>query len=95
MARRIDWTGVFVPAVNAGFRPPILDVTRGDFAPLIRRYENWDDDHRDRFATVGDVLVWRLPTFMVADGRLPLLGVEVVGGDDVDHVHVGAPQHLL
>jgi len=41
-----------------------------DIWDLIRRGENWDYQHRDAFATVDSILVWRLPTFAVDEDRI-------------------------
>jgi carboxyl-terminal processing protease len=51
-------------------RPRVLDVSSGDWGPLIRRWENEEIGQRDAYATVGDVLVWRLGTFLADDDRI-------------------------
>ncbi len=51
-------------------RPRVLDVSGGDWGPLIRRWENSERERRDAYATVGDVLIWRLGSFVADDGRI-------------------------
>lgn len=51
---------------------PLVNLTGSDGGidiwDLIRRSEDWWEEHRDEFATVGEsTLVWRLPTFAVDD----------------------------
>jgi C-terminal processing protease CtpA/Prc len=42
-----------------------------DIWDLIRQAGDWEEEHRDEFATVGDTtLVWRLPTFAADDDRI-------------------------
>lgn len=56
-------------------RRAVVDLTGSDGGldiwDLIRQSENWDREHRDEFASVGDsTLVWRLPTFVADDERI-------------------------
>lgn len=53
-------------------RPRIMDLTGagGDIYALIREAQNDEAELRPRMAEVGDVLVWKLPTFDVAESAL-------------------------
>lgn len=55
-------------------RRRVMDLTGRDGGmdlwELIRRSENRDDEYRDELVTVGNVLVWRLPTFSIDDERI-------------------------
>ncbi len=53
------------PLVNLTWADGGLDIWS-----LIRESENWDRRHRDAFASVDSILVWRMPTFMEDENRI-------------------------
>jgi carboxyl-terminal processing protease len=53
------------PLVNLTWTDGGLDIW-----DLVREEENWDRRHRDEFVTVDSILIWRLPTFVVARDRI-------------------------
>ncbi|HEU4883176.1 MAG TPA: S41 family peptidase [Longimicrobium sp.] len=83
-------------------RSRIMDLTGAgagqDIHTLIREAQNEADAMRPRFAQVGDVLVWKLPTFFVDDeqirgglrrarrGRALVLDLRDNGGGPIDRL---------